>query len=128
MSDILGMGVALLFGALLGAFFFGGLWWTIQKGIASQWVAVWFIGSLLLRSVAVMTGFYFVSQHHWSRFAACVLGFLLARIIVVKWLGRDSENATSKQESGSFGAQHPQREFLANGTEHLFAKDEGNSP
>ena len=33
MSDILALALALLAGALLGAFFFGGLWWTVQKGV-----------------------------------------------------------------------------------------------
>ena len=39
-----------LAGALLGAFFFGGLWWTVQKGVASERPALWFLGSLLLRT------------------------------------------------------------------------------
>ncbi len=96
MSDLFGLGIALFVGGLLGVFFFGGLWWTIQKGIESEWVAVWFIGSLLLRVTVVMVGFYFVSQHHWSRFFACMVGFLLTRIVLVRWLGRDSgtEKAT----------------------------------
>ncbi len=88
MSDLLGTSFAVFVGALLGVFFFGGLWWTIQKGMASNWAALWFVGSLLLRTTAVMAGFYLVSQHHWSRFVACVVGFLLARFVVVKWLGQ----------------------------------------
>ena len=35
---------------LLGAFFFGGLWWTVQKGVTSETPALWFLGSLLLRT------------------------------------------------------------------------------
>ncbi len=88
MSDRLGLGFAFLVGAFLGAFFFGGLWWTIRNGMASNWAALWFIGSLLLRTAVVMTGFYVVSQHHWPRFVACVVGFLFARFVTVKWLGR----------------------------------------
>ena len=37
-------------GALLGVFFFGGLWWTVQKGVASERPAFWFLGSLLVRT------------------------------------------------------------------------------
>ena len=33
MSDIPALALALVAGALLGAFFFGGLWWTVQKGV-----------------------------------------------------------------------------------------------
>ena len=36
MNDVLTLALALLVGALLGAFFFGGLWWTVHKGVASE--------------------------------------------------------------------------------------------
>ena len=68
-----------LAGGLLGVFFFGGLWWTVQKGVTSESPAVWFLGSLLLRTGVILAGFYFVSQGHWSRLVACLLGFLIAR-------------------------------------------------
>ena len=86
MSDILALGMALLAGALLGAFFFGGLWWTVQKGAASDMPAVWFLVSLLLRTGIVLGGIYLVSQGHWSRAVACLVGFLIARTVVVKRL------------------------------------------
>jgi F1F0 ATPase subunit 2 len=90
MSDLLGTSIALCVGGLLGLFFFGGLWWTIKRGITSDWAALWFISSLLVRTMTVLLGFYFVSQHHWARFAACVAGFLLARLIVVRSLAGES--------------------------------------
>jgi len=88
MNDIQALALALLAGALLGAFFFGGLWWTVQKGVASERPALWFFGSLLLRTGMVLAGFFFVSQDHWSRFVACLAGFVIARIIVVNRLTR----------------------------------------
>ena len=88
MSDTLPLALALLAGALLGVFFFGGLWWTIQKGVASETPALWFLGSLLLRTSLVLAGFYLAAQGHWSRLAACLLGFLIARLIVVRRLTR----------------------------------------
>jgi F1F0 ATPase subunit 2 len=88
MSDFLPLALALLGGGLLGAFFFGGLWWTVQKGVTSELPAFWFLGSLLLRTGAILAGFYLVSQGHWSRLVACLLGFVIARVIVVKRLTR----------------------------------------
>ena len=88
MNDILDLALALVAGTLLGAFFFGGLWWTVQKGLTSERPALWFFGSMLLRTGLILAGFYFVSQGHWSRLAACLGGFLIARIIVVRWLTR----------------------------------------
>ena len=60
MSDILALALAFVAGTLLGAFFFGGLWWTVQKGMTSEAPALWFLGSLLLRTGLILAGFYFV--------------------------------------------------------------------
>ena len=49
MNETLGLALALVAGVLLGAFFFGGLWWTVRKGVSSERPALWFFGSLLLR-------------------------------------------------------------------------------
>jgi F1F0 ATPase subunit 2 len=74
--------LALLAGGALGVIFFGGLWWTVRLGISSKWAAVWFLGSLLLRTAIALTGFYFVSQGDWRRVLACLFGFLIARLSV----------------------------------------------
>jgi F1F0 ATPase subunit 2 len=101
MGDIPALALALLVGALLGAFFFGGLWWTVQKAVTSDRPAIWFLGSLLLRTAVILAGFYFVSQNHWSRLVMCLLGFLIARVIVVKRLTRapDSEPTQMEEEA-----------------------------
>ncbi len=88
MNDILALALALATGVLLGVFFFGGLWWTVQKGVPSERPALWFLGSLLLRTGVILAGFYVVSQGHWSRLVVCLLGFLIARFIIVKRLTR----------------------------------------
>ena len=61
-NEILTGILALLAGAGLGAFFFGGLWWTVQKGLSSKRPALLFVGSLLLRSGVVLAGFYFMAS------------------------------------------------------------------
>lgn len=76
--------LALLAGALLGAFFFGGLWWTVQKGLTAQNPALLFLGSFLLRTAVTLPGFYFVSGGQWQRMLACLLGFVAARFVFVK--------------------------------------------
>ncbi len=72
-------------GGLLGAIFFGGLWWTVRKGVSSKQPALWFFGSLPLRMSIALVGFYFVSNGHWERLLACLLGFVIAHIAVA-WL------------------------------------------
>jgi len=59
MNEFLILAVALAAGLLLGAFFFGGLWWTVRKGVSSKHPVLWFPGSLLLRMSLVLVGFYF---------------------------------------------------------------------
>ena len=86
MIETMNLALALVAGFLmLGAFFFGGLWWTVQKGVTSQNPAFWFFGSLMLRTGLTLAGVYFISQGHWSRLAVCLLGFVIARVIAVRW-------------------------------------------
>jgi len=82
MNETLSLVLALVTGALLGAMFFGGLWWTVRKGISSKHPALWFFGSLLLRMSITLAGFYFVSSGHWERLLLCLLGFFIGRLIV----------------------------------------------
>ena len=83
MSDML-MGIfAMLGGLALGGVFFGGLWWTVQRGAISASPARWFIGSFVLRTAIVLTGFYFIGDGQLGRLGLCLLGFLLARILVL---------------------------------------------
>ena len=71
-------------GVALGAIFFGGLWWTIRRGVSSQVPGLLFAGSLLLRTSVTVGGFYFVSHGDWRKLLACLLGFITARIFVTR--------------------------------------------
>ena len=84
MNEPLGLALAAMAGLVLGAFFFVGLWWTVRKGVSSRQPALWFLGSFLLRTSIVVAGFYVVSGRHGGRLLACVLGFLVARILVMR--------------------------------------------
>lgn len=85
--------LALTAGLLLGVFFFGGLWWTVRKGLSTKWPALMFPGSLLLRSVVTVAGFYVVGDGHWQRLLVCLLGFVIARFIVTRLAGPPVEYA-----------------------------------
>ncbi len=87
MNEIFMMVPALVTGLFLGGMFFGGLWWTIRKGLSSTQPAIWFIGSLLLRTCLTLAGFYVVSDGQWERLLACLLGFTIARPIVTRLSG-----------------------------------------
>ena len=87
MNEWLMLALAVTAGLLLGVIFFGGLWWTVSKGVAVKRPATWFLGSLLLRTGVVIAGFHAVSDGHWQRLLACLLGFAVARLIVTRFAG-----------------------------------------
>jgi F1F0 ATPase subunit 2 len=88
-------------GVLLGAMFFGGLWWTIRKGVSSQRPALWFLGSLMLRMSIAVTGFCVASGGHGGRLLLCLLGFVMASFCVTR-LTRPSgdHHVRARQEAG----------------------------
>jgi F1F0 ATPase subunit 2 len=99
MSEALNLISALVAGFLLGAIFFGGLWWTIQKGLSSKRPAFWFLGSLLLRTSTAVVGFYLVSGNHWERLLICLFGFFVARRITIRLtrLPEEEQNQLTKE-------------------------------
>ncbi len=88
MSETMVLIWALLAGLLLGTMYFVGLWWTVNKGLASPRPAQWFIGSLLLRLTVLLSGFYFVAGDDWRRLVTCLLGFIIARVLVIRVTGK----------------------------------------
>lgn len=84
MSEALKLGLAGVTGLIMGAIFFGGLRWTVRKGVSSKRPALWIVGSFLLRTGVVVAGFYVVADGHWQRLLACVFGFAIARFIVTR--------------------------------------------
>ena len=101
MNNLLMLALALAAGLLLGGIFFGGLWWTVRKGVFSKSPARWFFGSLLLRMSVVLTGFYFVGRGDWQRLATCLLGFVIGRIIVMRLTRTRIENPASIAKEAS---------------------------
>jgi len=101
MNETLTLALAWLAGGLLGAIFFGGLWWTVRKGVPSQRPALWFFGSLLLRMSIVLAGFYYVGRGHWDRMLVCLLGFVIARFLVMRLTRTPVEHPDSATKEAS---------------------------
>jgi F1F0 ATPase subunit 2 len=90
MNDIAARLLAVLLGVGLGVIFFGGLWWTVQKAVRSKSPALWFMASFWLRLGIALGGFYLIGQEHWQRMLLCLLGFVLARPVVM-WMTRNKK-------------------------------------
>lgn len=80
--------LSVIAGLLLGTMFFAGLWWTVRKAVFSQRPALWLLGSQLLRTSLTLAGFYLVAGGHWQRLLACLIGFVIARFLVIQFTGR----------------------------------------
>ncbi|MDA8161402.1 MAG: ATP synthase subunit I [Desulfobacteraceae bacterium] len=99
MNETLGLALSLAAGVLLGAVFFVGLWWTVLKGVATKRPAAWFLGSLILRSIISLAGFYLVSDDNWKRMLMCLSGFVIARLICTRLQRTDEKPARLAQEA-----------------------------
>jgi len=87
MNEAVSLVTAMLAGGVLGAIFFGGLWWTIRGALPSTAPALWFLGSFILRAGIAIGGVLLVTRGDWRNAAACMLGFLAARAAVT-WITR----------------------------------------
>ena len=102
MDEILELLLVCAAGGVLGAIFFGGLWWTLGKVVSSGQPALWLFGSLLLRTGIVVLGFYFVlagNGGNWQRLLASLLGFVIARIIVTRLTRVTQQSGQLAQEA-----------------------------
>jgi F1F0 ATPase subunit 2 len=71
-----------LLGIILGFLFFYGLWMSAHKILSSGQPVRWLVGSLLVRMMLVLGGFYWVADGNWQRLLACLLGFTLGRFVI----------------------------------------------
>ena len=99
MPETVNMALALAGGVGLGMVFFGGLWLTVQKGLRSKLPALWFFISFLLRTSIVLAGLHVLSDGRWQRLLVCLLGCLLARLIVT-WLSRSEKPGSLVRGAG----------------------------
>ena len=70
---------ALAAGIVLGAVFFGGLWWTVCRALTARVPAAWFGVSTLVRMAIVVCGLYCFARLGLPSLLACLCGLLAAR-------------------------------------------------
>jgi len=94
MNELLTLTLAAAAGVVLGLFFFGGLWWSLRRALASPRPALWIVSSFLLRMGGVAGGFVLVAAGDWRRLSLCLLGFWAARWFVVRATAAQSSCTT----------------------------------
>ncbi|MBP9091917.1 ATP synthase subunit I [bacterium] len=104
------LAIAAVVGVVLGLVFYGGLYWTVSRGLASKQPALWFLFSLLARVSIVLAGFYFVSSYqlqgspfssHGSepvlqmeRLISCLVTFTITGL-TIRWYMRKEDSHAS---------------------------------
>lgn len=93
MTEALTLVLMLLAGGALGAMFFGGLWWTVRRGMFARQPALWFLASFVVRTSVALAGFLLVAGGSWQRWVAYLVGFVAARPVVAQLTRRSAEGA-----------------------------------
>lgn len=75
--------LALAAGLGIGVFYFGGLWLTVRRLPVTRQPALLMAASFLGRTVVGMLGVYLVMGGELSRLLACLVGIIVARVILV---------------------------------------------
>ncbi|MEZ5584414.1 MAG: ATP synthase subunit I [Candidatus Competibacteraceae bacterium] len=88
MTEIITWVLAALGGAVLGLFYFAGLWFTLRRLPGHPHPALWVIGSFILRLAVSLAGFYMIlgSDRNLTRLGIALLAFLVARVALTRWL------------------------------------------
>jgi F1F0 ATPase subunit 2 len=73
-------------GFVLGIFYFSCLWFTVQHLTHTQHPMLLMVGSGIARLSVALLAFYFIIGGHWERLMIALLGFLLARtLLIARW-------------------------------------------
>lgn len=78
--------LAVLTGFCLGILFFGGLWMTVLAMPKSRHPVVIAVASFWVRTAVVIAGLLLAMDGRWQRALACLVGFILVRILLSRWI------------------------------------------
>lgn len=79
--------LALLAGLGLGAFYFLGLWYTLRFLTRARFPGLLVLAGFVVRTAVVVVCFYLVMGNRWEAALVCLVGFTLARLILVRRQG-----------------------------------------
>lgn len=89
--------IAFVAGLLLGFFYFGSLWLTVQSLVKAKKPALLSVSSFFVRTGATLGGFFIVMSGHWERALACMLGFLVMRKVLTHRFGLERQSLQKKK-------------------------------
>jgi F1F0 ATPase subunit 2 len=99
MSEGFLLGIAFVGGAANGAFFYGGLWWTVRRVPRARRPGVLLLVSFAVRLGVALPAIYLVSAGGLGRLALCMAGLLIARVALVRILGPSARRSRRTGET-----------------------------
>jgi len=97
-SLALHLSIAFVAGLLLGLFYFGTLWLTVQNLSRVKRPGLLTVGGFFVRTGLTLAGFFVVMAGEWERAAACMVGFLVMRRFMTNRYGTVRQVQPQKQE------------------------------
>jgi len=91
--------LALVAGAVVAAFYFGGLWLTVRRVAASRRPVLLTFGSFFARGAIAVAAMVWIARMHWQLLLAAMASFVLLRVILVRMLR--PEDAAMEVKDGS---------------------------
>ena len=98
MNDILRIIFVFMAGIALGTLFFGGLWLTLRKAVASKNAWLLIFVSFFVRTGIILVGFYFIGAGNLQRLLLILLGFITARFLVMYFTKNIEAKLAGKKE------------------------------
>ena len=88
MTELSGWLLAAVGGALLGLFYYAGLWFTLRRLPGQAHPALWVFGSFTVRLAVSMAGFYLIlgPDRSLPRLGMALLAFITARVLLIRRL------------------------------------------
>ncbi len=93
------LAISVGWGALLGIFYFGGLWLTVRHLLHLKQPSLLALGSFLGRSAVCLFGFYLASGHGFEWLFLSLAGFVLTKMVLVRSLGSDAGHQMPAKEA-----------------------------
>ena len=82
------LSIAFAAGAAMGAVYLVVLWATVRRATMANHPAALLLASAALRIGLMLAGWYWIADGRWDGLAACLLGFLGARLVATRLVAR----------------------------------------
>ncbi|WP_138429859.1 ATP synthase subunit I [Fodinibius saliphilus] len=79
--------IAIVSGAIISVFYFGGLWLTLRKIAQHRFSYLLLLVSFVVRVTFLLLVFYALLQYHWAYLGLALISFLIVRQILLLKLG-----------------------------------------